>query len=906
MRQIPASSNKQDSIINVCKANLLVLASGVLSCLFFSCSNDGKGLSDTGNPVKFNIPEGFLIEHLYRPAARGEGSWVSLARGPENDLFAGDQFGAIYRLQMEDGPKGLEVQAADSLPLGLGYAQGLLYHRDTLYISVNRKWEDSGEGFPGSGVYRAWDSDDDGLPDAWDQLVRLEGYGEHGPHSLVMKPDSSGLVLVAGNHTLVPEIIQSNSLVPNLWAEDQLLEPFPDPRGHAVDIKAPGGWIASYNFADSDWELRSSGYRNPFDIAFWNGELFTYDSDMEWDLGMPWYRPTRICHVVSGSEFGWRTGSGKWPASFPDNLPAAVSMLQGSPTALLSGDQLAFPETYRNGIFAADWSFGTLYFVRLDPRGATYRGEREEFMSGTPLPLADMIAGPDGNLYFVSGGRELESGLYRLRPDRAETSASMAEASSSIMEVEMATPYRARSETDMARLRKSFEVYHRQRADIDALDSLWEGLSHSDRFVRYAARIALEHQPADTWANNFLREANTDAVIQAGIALSRLGQDNFRGAIHRAFRQLEWQRLSDRQKTDLIRAIGLAFTRLPASKEDEKEPWITYFAGTFPSGIAEIDMALGELMVYLEAPGIAGKILNHMESLPTSEQNGPGELLEEQTLRRSEQYGPTISQMIARRPPKESIHYMKILSRLSDGWTPELRREYYSRFYDVLASEGGMSFKAYMEKMRVASLQGLPASEIAAYEELSGVYRPGDLLADLPQPIGPGKAYTVDMLTPYIWGDGLDAYTGTPEDGYRAFQAALCIVCHRIQGEGGASGPDLSQVSSKFGGYDLINTILSPNDQISDQYANVLLEMEDGSKIAGRVREENDSTVILMPNPYDPEQVLHIDKVSITKRGISPVSPMPPGLLNRLNEQEVQDLLVYLLSNANPEHPLYD
>ncbi len=41
-------------------------------------------------------------------------------------------------------------------------------------------------------------------------------------------------------------------------------------------------------------------------------ELFTYDSDMEFDIGVPWYRPTRINHVTSGAEFGWRSGSGVW------------------------------------------------------------------------------------------------------------------------------------------------------------------------------------------------------------------------------------------------------------------------------------------------------------------------------------------------------------------------------------------------------------------------------------------------------------------------------------------------------------------------------------------------------------------------------------------------------------------
>ena len=102
--------------------------------------------------------------------------------------------------------------------------------------------------------------------------------------------------------------------------------------------------------------------RNPFDIAFnEDGELFTYDADMEWDFGMPWYRPTRINHVTSGSEYGWRTGNSKWSPTYPDNLPAVFNIGQGSPTNLISSQNARFPEKYRRSLMAFDWSFGIIY-----------------------------------------------------------------------------------------------------------------------------------------------------------------------------------------------------------------------------------------------------------------------------------------------------------------------------------------------------------------------------------------------------------------------------------------------------------------------------------------------------------------------------------------------------------------
>jgi glucose/arabinose dehydrogenase len=60
-------------------------------------------------------------------------------------------------------------------------------------------------------------------------------------------------------------------------------------------------------------EAYAMGFRNPYDLAFNpEGELFTFDSDMEWDVGLPWYRPTRVNHLVAGAEFGWRSGWSTW------------------------------------------------------------------------------------------------------------------------------------------------------------------------------------------------------------------------------------------------------------------------------------------------------------------------------------------------------------------------------------------------------------------------------------------------------------------------------------------------------------------------------------------------------------------------------------------------------------------
>src|ERR1041385_6480090 len=158
-----------------------------------------------------------------------------------------------------------------------------------------------------------------------------------------------------------------------------------------------------------------AGFRNAYDFDFSpEGELFTFDSDMEWDWGLPWYRPTRINHCVLGAEFGWRSGSADWPDYYADSLPATVDIGIGSPTGVKFGTKSKFPEKYRKAFFIFDWSYGRIFAVHMKPNGASYSAEYEVFLKGKPLNLTDLEFGKDGAMYFITGGRGTQSGLYRL------------------------------------------------------------------------------------------------------------------------------------------------------------------------------------------------------------------------------------------------------------------------------------------------------------------------------------------------------------------------------------------------------------------------------------------------------------------------------------------------------------
>ena len=191
-------------------------------------------------------------------------------------------------------------------------------------------------------------------------------------------------------------------------------------------------------------------------------------------FGHTWYRPTRILHAVSGSDFGWRAGYGCWPPYRADSLPAAVNIGPGSPVGLEFGYGTKFPAKYQRALFALDWTFGTIYAVHLAADGASYTGTKEEFLSRSPLPLTDAVVGADGALYFLIGGREVQSELFRVTYVGGEAT-------------EPVDAHDSRF-ADLRTLRHKLEAYQVSVDDpAAAAAELVPHLAHADRHIRYAA-----------------------------------------------------------------------------------------------------------------------------------------------------------------------------------------------------------------------------------------------------------------------------------------------------------------------------------------------------------------------------------------------------------------------------------
>jgi putative heme-binding domain-containing protein len=851
-------------------------------------------------PSAIQIVPGFKVELLYTVPRADQGSWVALTMDPKGRIITSDQYGGLYRLTLPpigtetgtkiekldldfatvigDGPPANDNKKKASEPVAVG-AHGLLYAFNSLYVMVN-------ESRARAGLWRVRDTNGDDQFDKIEFLREMKGTGEHGTHALVLSPDGKSIYFANGNHTDLPKEMEKARMV--AWGEDHLLPRMWDARGHARNKFAPGGYIARTDPDGKSIELFSIGFRNQYDMAFdQNGELFTYDSDMEWDQGSPWYLPTRINHAVDGGDFGWRSGAGRWPAYYADSLAEVVDIGPGSPTGVTFGTGAKFPEKFQRALFAADWTFGTLYAIHLTPDGASFRGEKTEFLSGKPLPLTDLIINPnDGAMYFAVGGRRTQSALYRVTYTGRESTA----------------PAKLPPPNEATKLRRSLEALHGDNVGPEAIDTAWPHLASKDRFIRFAARVVLEKQPAERWADRALAELRPQASIEAMIALARVGDKSLQPKIIASLSRIDFAAQPAELRQPLLRAWQLAFTRMGRPSTEVSATIAAKLEPAFPHADPLVNRELAALLIYLGSPNVVAKIVPLLSvSEPVTV---TGELLGGASLiARNDRYGADIANVSSTRPDRQQIAFAYALRSATTGWNPKLRSEYFAWFPRTRNWKGGSSFGGFIQNIRTESLANVTdRTERAALDSLS---KPPPQSFAVPSitPKGPGRAYTLK-----------DAMAALPakltgrdfERGKAMFTATACIVCHKFNNEGSSGvGPDLSGAGNRYSVRDLLENIIDPSAVISDQFGTEQIERSDGDPLVGRVVGEENGELLIMANPFVPDDRTRVKASAVKSRKPFNVSMMPPGLINSLNPEELQDLLAYLLSSGNSNDPMF-
>jgi putative heme-binding domain-containing protein len=923
----------------------------------------GQPLPDNPSDVIQTLND-FKIELVLRADPQRQGSFISMNKDDKGRLLLGGQAGQpITRVTIADG----KVVKQEELKLPVSEVMGILWINDALYVDGSaalpghpaggfggqgrRGGDARGGGAPAAqstapttqpgdargaangpttqpgragrgragggpggfggprgtyGLYRLRDPAGDG---SFSSVERLRtwprGSGEHGAHAILLAPDKQHLYIVHGNQVPHPTDASPNSPMRN-FADDRAISRREG--GFMAGEVPPGGAIERMDLDGKNDQTFAAGQRNTYDFAFnADGEIIGFDSDMEWDWGLPWYRPTRFYHAVSGGDFGYRGGSGKLPTYYEDTLPPIQNVGLGSPTGVVFGYGTQFPAKYQKALYAMDWAYGRLFAVHLRPHGSSYEASFENFVAPkslhsvankVPLNLTDMVVGDDGALYFTCGGRNTTGYLFRVTYIGTESTA----------------PVDAHDEQGAAEraLRHKLESYH-VRTDPAAVDFAWPYLGSEDRFIRFAARLAIEAQPVDQWKSRALAEAGDPQTrIEALLALARNGGKEAANDLFTAISRIPTAGLSEDLQLQKLRTLEVAISRNGKPQGDAASAIIADLDPLFPSYSPELNNELSQVLLAMDAPDAVARTVKLTETARTIEQQ---------------------------------IGYLLYLRQIKSGWTPELRRAYFSwfnadhasarrpeellRWFDEAGTRynNGNEFSLYLNNIRSDALATLSDAE-KQEPELAAILKAftpaargrrggggssaanagGGRGANAPAPAaslipqrGVVKVWKMDDLLPAL----ADVSKGRNfARGRAAFEVAQCAACHKMADTAatGGVGPDLTAVASRFQRRDILESILDPSKVISEQFANTIVRTTDGNVIDGHIVEETADSLVLQPNVLKPDKIT-VKKADITARALSKVSPMPDGLVNNLEKDEILDLIAFLESGGNAEHP---
>jgi putative heme-binding domain-containing protein len=520
-----------------------------------------------------------------------------------------------------------------------------------------------------------------------------------------------------------------------------------------------------------------------------------------------------------------------------------------------------------------DWSYGRIIAVHLQPRGSSYTGNYESFVKGKPLNVSDLEFGADGALYFITGGRGTQSGLYRV--SHAGQASRLSQTSQDRVQEKSAAESRV--------LRRKLEAFHGKK-DPKAIDFAWPHLSSPDRFIRYAARIAIEHQDVNLWKDRALAEKNPDAGLTALLALARCGGKETQNELLGAMKNFPLNTLTEEQKLAKLRVIGLSFIRQGRPSPEMTTLAIEKLNAVYPAPTEAMNRELSQLLIYLGAPDVISKTLALFDKAPTIE---------------------------------EQAHYIFHLRNVKSGWTLEQRKKHFEWFTKARVSgkpaqhspelvqwfkdverdySDGASYPKFLVNIRKDALATLTSAERTALQAVieenlnTPPWKPTMERKFV-------KEWTVSDLEGRLgeMGHGRDFKSGR-----NAFNDAQCILCHRFGNEGGSVGPELTGVFSKYSRRDILESLLEPSKVVSDQYQNFMVVKKDGDDVVGRIIDENAERIIVLPNMLAPETTVEVRTADIARREPSKVSAMPSGALNSFTAEEILDLLAYLESAGKP------
>jgi putative heme-binding domain-containing protein len=420
------------------------------------------------------------------------------------------------------------------------------------------------------------------------------------------------------------------------------------------------------------------------------------------------------------------------------------------------------------------------------------------------------------------------------------------------------------------------------------VESIWPALGPEDATVRHAARVALEAVPVPQWREKALSETQSTTGLTAGLALARVGSREDQGPLLQSLARWTMSSLNETDYLIKLRVIEVSFARhgIPDAIRPRA---LEKLSAQFPTGSPAKDRELLALLAALNAPDLVAKTLALRDAATTQE---------------------------------DQMAYQAQLRIVTAGWTPELRQRYFlwfgrpkedpmanrstafprqmiQWFSDVgLKPSSGYSFDNYLRYLRQEAFEKVPDDQKAALAGLMSQQKLPQTKARFREKV---RDWTTTDLQPAL---GQLAKGRDFLQGQSVYQEARCDACHRFDGVGGSTGPDLTGVGSRYSAADLLKSILEPDASVPPQFQTQVITLKSGDVITGAIAGETPEALEVVVNPLSsrPTRLL---KVDIRERATSPVSPMPGGLLNHFSQEEILDLLAFLQSGGNPDLPAF-
>jgi putative heme-binding domain-containing protein len=426
--------------------------------------------------------------------------------------------------------------------------------------------------------------------------------------------------------------------------------------------------------------------------------------------------------------------------------------------------------------------------------------------------------------------------------------------------------------------------------DAGWLASGWSQLGSADPLLRHAARIALESQPVATWAEKALAEENPKIGLSALLALARCGDGAQQVALLKALGRWPLDSLDEVGFLTKLRVIEVAFARY-GIPEALRPMAIEKLGRQFPAASWPRNRELSQLLVALGDGEAVPKILQLREASKTWQ---------------------------------EQLHYTAVLHGMTAGWTPALRQRYFAWFRQIPSGWGhlpaaydqwfldvdqkpnpGAGFDPLVKRLGQKAFALIPDAEKAPITELMNAQpsaAPAPAVpASTPSRSSGNRAWKFDDLADVL----SSPLSGRNyARGQQVYQVSQCGACHRFQGAGGATGPELTGVASRYSRADLWRSIVDPSAVISEQYQSMVLTLKDGQEITGRVLEDSPTQVVVGVDALTDRKVT-VRPSEIRQRVASKVSSMPEGLLSAWGREDILDLLAYLESNGREDSPIF-